>query len=451
MPMIDPNLAQGIDFPPIFESQKWLDRARGLIPACTQTLAKGPTQFVQGVAPNFAIRGKGCRVWDADGNEYVDLSMGVGPLSLGYAYDRVDDAIRAQLADGITFSLVHPLEVEVAEMIREVVPCAQAVRYSKTGADATSAAVRLARAFTGRENVFCCGYHGWHDWYVGVTSRNKGVPDAVRKSVFTFEYNDLDAVSAGLGPDTACVILEPMVFEFPKDDFLARLRDLCRERGVLLIFDEMWTGFRWALGGAQEYFGVTPDLACFSKAVSNGMPLSILAGRADVMALLEEDVFFFTTFGGEALSLAAAKATMAEMKDKNVTSVLAERGLRLKDGYNRLASRLGLSERTWCQGHSARSLIQFNGGGQDPLLMKSLVQQEMIRRRVLWSGFHNLSFSHTPADLDRILQAYEETLFILKAGLEDAGLLRRFLKGTPVQQVFRKTSGFDTKPAPSAR
>ena len=295
---------------------------------------------MRGVAPKYLARGRGSRVWDVDGNEYLDFSMAVGPLSLGYCYPAVDEAIRTQLRDGITFSLMHPLEVEVAELVREVVPGAESVRYSKTGADVTSAAVRLARAFTGRDKVLCCGYHGWHDWFIATTDRSAGIPAAARDLSFTIPYNDLEAALAAIDDETACVILEPVTFEAPKPGYLEGLRDACGRAGALLVFDEMWTGFRLALGGAQEHFGVKADLACFSKAVANGMPLSILTGRRDVMALLEKDVFFFTTFGGEALSLAAARATIEEIRAKDVPAHLARLGRRLKDGYNAAAREL---------------------------------------------------------------------------------------------------------------
>src|SRR5262245_35109150 len=199
--------------PVIAQSDAWYARATGLIPACTQTLAKGPGQYVAGVAPKYLQRGKGSHVWDVDGNEFIDFSMAIGPLSLGYAYEAVDRAIRAQLEDGITFSMMHPLEVEVAELIREVVPNAEMVRYSKTGADVTSAAVRLARAFTGRSNVICCGYHGWHDWYISATDRSLGVPKTVQSLTRIFDYNDIDSVSDALDENTACAILEPMIFD----------------------------------------------------------------------------------------------------------------------------------------------------------------------------------------------------------------------------------------------
>jgi len=271
--------------PVITKSNAIWARSQGLIPGGTQTLAKGPGQWSEGVAPKYAQRGKGARVWDVDGNEYVDLIMGVGPISLGYAYAPVDEAIVAQLRDGITFSLVHPLEVEVAEILRDTVPNTQSVRYSKTGCDVTTAAVRLARAFTKREKVLCCGYHGWHDWYISVTDRNAGIPESTKDLVFTYKYNDLQSVEDAIDDTVACIVLEPMVFEAPKPGFLEGLRAIADKHGALLVFDEMWTGFRMALGGAQQKFGVRADLACFSKAMANGMPISALTGRADVMRL----------------------------------------------------------------------------------------------------------------------------------------------------------------------
>jgi len=438
------------EYPTITESDVLYARATGLVPAYTQTLAKGPAQYVRGVAPKFVKRGKGAHVWDVDGNEYVDFQMGIGPLSLGYCYEAVDRAICAQLADGITFSQMHPLEVEVAELLREVVPNAESVRYSKTGCDATTAAVRLARAFTGRNKVLCCGYHGWHDWYIGVTDRDRGIPQATKDLTYTFNYNDIQGVIDSLDDDTACVILEPIVFEAPKDDFLKKLRDVCTKNGTLLIFDEMWTGFRLALGGAQQYFDVRADLACFSKAVANGMPISMLTGRRDVMELLDKDVFFFTTFGGEALSLAAAKATIHELRSKNVPAYLAAQGKKLREGYNEIARALKMPY-TACSGFDCRTIVTFadaaasGGKSSSPLEMKSLVQQELIKRGVLWGGFHNMSFSHSDADVAHTLAAYEEVLPILKSAV-DAGNVRGALRGEPVAPVFRKTSNFNTKP-----
>lgn len=426
----------------IEHSRVLLERAHGLIPASTQTLAKGPGQYVRGFAPSYAKGGKGGRITDVDGNEYVDLSMAIGPISLGYGHADVDNAIREQLADGITFSLMHPLEVEVAELIRDVVPNVESVRYSKTGCDVTSAAVRLARAFTGRSEIVCCGYHGWHDWYIGTTDRGMGIPGSTREMTFTFDYNDIDSLLEAISSDTAAVIMEPMVFDLPENDFLQRVRDVCDNQGILLIFDEMWTGFRLALGGAQEYFNVRADLVCFSKAIANGMPLSVLAGRSDVMQLLERDVFFFTTFGGEALSLAAAKATIEVIRDRDVPSVIATKGAALQAQVHAILASVGIDYLT-CKGHPARTMMSFTGS--DALLMKSYVQQEMLRRGVLWGGFHTMCLDHTLDDLSVVVSAYREVLPLLHDAVRTGTLAER-LQGDPLEVVFRKTERFNSKP-----
>ncbi|MBF0559399.1 MAG: aminotransferase class III-fold pyridoxal phosphate-dependent enzyme [Nitrospirae bacterium] len=431
-------------YPNITESDKLYARALGLIPGVTQTLAKGPTQYINGVAPKYLRSGRGSHVWDVDGNEYIDFTMGVGPISLGYCYPRVDEAIRSQLKDGITFSMMHPLEVETAELIRSVIPSAEAIRFSKTGADVTSAAVRLARAYTKRNKVLCCGYHGWHDWYIGVTDRDSGIPQTTKDLSFTFNYNDIASVESSVDDDTACIILEPVVFEEPRDNFLGRLREICDRRGIVLIFDEMWTGFRLAPGGAQEYFGVTADLACYSKAIANGMPLSVLAGKKEIMELLEKDVFFFTTFGGEALSLAAACATIAEMKEHDVSGHLARQGEKIKDAYNATASQLGMHF-TKCIGLPCRTITTFDAKAGDPLIMKSFVQQELFRLGILWSGFHNICFSHADSDIQHLAWAYGKALPLLSTAVA-VGNLRELLRGEPVQPVFRRTSNFNTKP-----
>lgn len=432
------------DYPTITKSDEYYKIALELIPAQTQTLAKGTGQNIKGVAPKYLQRGKGSHVWDVDGNEYIDYTMGVGPLSLGYSYDVVDDAIKEQLEDGITFSLTHPLEVEVAELINKVVPNAESIRYSRGGADVVSGAVRVSRAYTKRNKVLCCGYHGWHDWYIAVTDRNKGIPQAIQDLTFTFNYNDIQSVIDSIDEDTACVVLEPYVFEEPKDNFLQKLRDVCTKNGTLLVFDEMWSGFRIAVGGAQEYFGIKADLACFSKAVANGMPLSILTGKKEFMSVLEKDVFFFNTFGGEALSLAAAKATINEMIEKNVPAQLAKQGNKLKLGYNKIAEDLGMHY-TKCSGFDCRTIITFDSSTGNPLEMKSLVQQEMIKRGILWGGFHNMSFSHTDEDIEYTLKTYRESLPILKKAVDENNV-KSYLRGEPVEPVFRKVSNFNMKP-----
>jgi glutamate-1-semialdehyde 2,1-aminomutase len=431
-------------YPQIQRSTELLEHAERLIPATTQTLAKGPGQHVRGVAPVFARRGKGAYLWDVDDNKYLDYSMAIGPLILGYADSGVNRAVEAQLQDGITFSLMHPLELEVAELIRTIVPNAERVRYSKTGCDVTSAAVRLARAYTGRSTVLCCGYHGWHDWYIATTDRSMGIPPAVRDLTYTFSYNDMQSVYDAIDADTAAIILEPMTFDEPKSDFLHELRQLCDQRGIVLIFDEMWTGFRVSPGGAQMRFGVQADLACFSKAVANGMPLSVLTGRADIMRLLEHDVFFFTTFGGEALSLAAAKATLHRLVDGEVLQRIELIGDELREGIRGILANNDMSYAA-CKGLGARTMLAFSDVAGDPLMMRSFVQQELLRYGILWNGFHNLSAAHTQHEIQYTLDIYADVLPMLHEHVR-MGTLPMALKGRCVEPVFRKTGGFNTKP-----
>lgn len=438
------TVSQNPHDPDITASDRYYERALRLIPGATQTLAKGPTQYVRGVAPKFLRRAHGSHVWDVDGNEFLDYQMAIGPVVLGYCFPAVDQAIRNQLADGITFSMMHPLEVEVATLVHEMVPGAEMVRFSKTGCDVTSAAIRLARAYTGRSGVLCCGYHGWHDWYIGVTDRNAGIPEEVRSLTSTFEYNDIASVVEAIDEHTACVILEPVTFQPPRDGFLERLREICTQRGVVLIFDEMWTGFRLATGGAQECFGVWADLMCFSKAIANGMPLSVLCGRADIMRLCDQEVFFYTTFGGEALSLAAAYATMQEIRLRHVPDALAGTGARLMDAYNDIADSLGMSY-TRCAGMPCRTMVAFDAGIVNPLEAKSLLQQEMFRNGILWGGFHTLSFSHTADDIAYTIEVYNRILPVLRDAVAH-GTVKDLLRGEPVAPVFRKTTGFHTKP-----
>ena len=442
-------MPNGINFndtyPDITVSNTYYERALAVQKPITQTLAKGPGQFTKGIAPKYLDRGKGAHVWDVDGNEYLDFNAAIGPISLGYCYPVVDEAIRQQLEKGITFSLTSPLEVELSELIREVIPNAEAVKISKTGADVCSAAIRVARAFTGRNTVFCCGYHGWHDWYIGVTSRNSGIPDAIQDMTYTFEYNDIDSIKAALDDTVAALILEPFIFEAPKPGFLEQLAEACRENGTLLIFDEMWTGFRIAIGGAQEYFNVTPDLAVYSKACANGMPIALLTGRADVMQLFDGEVFSYTTFGGEALSLAACIATINELRDKNVPAYLNEKGALLKDGYNQLAAELGMAHLTKCIGYNCRSMVTFAPEAGNGLELKTLMQQEMIKRGILWAGFHNMCYSHTDEDIAYTLSAYRDVLPILNEAIA-SGDVKPYLHGEVLEAVFRKTSQYNIKP-----
>jgi len=431
IPVKDRNLTQ---------SQRMKQRAQQLIPSCTQTFSKGPTQFVQGVAPVFLQRGQGSHVWDVDGNEYIDYPMALGPIILGHNDLTVNEAVQQQMAQGISFSLPHPLEVKLAELLVNTIPCAEMVRFGKNGSDATAGAVRVARACTGRDVIACCGYHGWQDWYIGATTRNRGVPQAVRDLTFSFEYNNiatLERIFAEHPDQVAAVIMEPIGVVEPQQGFLEQVKELTHRHGALLIFDEVVTGFRFALGGAQEYFNVVPDMACFGKAMANGWPISAIVGRREIMKLFDE-VFFSFTFGGEALSLAASIATIHEIKSKNVIAHLWEQGRRLKDGYNVLAKEYGLSDYTRCIGLPPHTVISFSDrSGKESLAMKSLFQQECLKRGILFLGLQNICFSHNEADIDDTLRVYRTAMEILAQAVEQ-GTVESQLEGEPVQPVFRR-------------
>ncbi len=417
-----------------------LSMAEKFIPGQSQTFSKAPNQFVGGVSPTFLESGLGCHVFDIDGREFIDFSMGLGPIILGYAYPDVNKAVVEQLEKGSIFSLPHPLEAEVAEAIAEVVPSAEMVRFGKNGSDVTSGAVRLARAYTGRDVIACCGYHGWQDWYIATTTMNRGIPKAVKELTVPFEYNNvasLEAIFQKYPDRVAAVIMEPVGVVEPEAGFLLAVKEVSRKHSALLIFDEVITGFRLSLGGAQEYFKVKPDLACFGKALGNGLPISALVGRADIMRLLEE-VFFSFTFGGEALSLAAAQATINIMKSENVIEHLWRQGRKLKSAYNNMVAEFDLDKHTGCQGLDPRTIIWFkDGDGAESLLLKSLFQQEAIKRGLLFTGAQNVCFSHTDEDINRTLDIYRECLTIMKQAIVDGKVAER-LEGSPVEPVFRK-------------
>ena len=429
----------------IVKSEALWKKAKEIIPDGSQTYSKGPTQFINGFAPKYLERGKGAYVWDVDGNKFLDFVMGCHPINLGYCDPDVDAAIKAQLKKGITFSLMNALEVEVAELLIDAIPCAEGVRFGKNGADATSIAVRAARSFTGREHIAYCGYHGWHDWYIANTDRNWGIPKFNQELAHSFRYNDinsLEAIFENFKNQMACVIMEPLTILEPKDDFLNKVKELTHRHGALLIFDEVMTGFRFAYGGAQELTGVIPDLACFAKAMSNGMPLSAIVGKKEFIFELER-AFFSFTYGGECLSLAAASACIKKIKREKVIPHLWKIGKILKEGYNHLARKHNMKEFTECIGYPCRTVIAFNGQDQyDENEMKSFVQQELLRRGILWSSYHAISFSHQEKDMSMALNAYDDTLKILSDIIRRGKNLRSYLKGEPVKPVFRKVADF---------
>ena len=421
------------------QSEAWLERALSAIPLGTQTFSKSVTQYPRGVSPYFVKRAEGSHIWDVDGNEYIDFVNGLLSVMLGYSDPDVNRAVQEQIADGVLFTLPHTLEVEVAEKVIEMVPSAEKVRFGKNGSDATAGAIRIARAFTGRDRVAVCGYHGWQDWYVGSTARNLGVPRATQELTHVFAYNDLESLAMLLREhpgEFAAVILEPMNAAAPNEGFLEGLRDLTREQGVVLVFDEIITGFRFANGGAQELFNVTPDLTTLGKGMANGSPLSVVTGRADIMQLMEE-VFFSFTAGGETLSLVAALATMRKVQTEPVVETLRLRGQQVLDGCRDLIEKHGVGHILETTGHPAWNFLVIKDADSYSLWeTKTLFMQEIQARGILCLGTHNMSYAHGEAEVDRLLQVYDEVFPILRDAV-DNDAMRQHLRCEPLEPLFK--------------
>jgi glutamate-1-semialdehyde 2,1-aminomutase len=395
-----------------------LAAAEERIPLGAQTVSKSRLTLTPGLAPLYGDSAKGCRIWDIDGNEYVDLLNSLAAVTLGYSDPEINEAVITQVPKGTGISLSHPIELEVAEKICSVVPSAEMVRFGKNGSDATSAAIRVARAYTGRDNVIVCGYHGWHDWYIGTTPRGLGVPKNVSDLADTVPYNDLAAVEELLrATPTAAMILEPMNTTWPEQGYLEGLRNLCDKYGSLLIFDETITGFRFAKGGAQEYFGVLPDLSTFGKGLANGYPLSAVTGKKKYMMMLER-VFFSGTFGGELLSLTAANVVLDRVINTDVISKISSLGKSINERIVPLIESNGLSEFLKLQGHPSWEFLLWDEKLGDQVdSLKALFMQEMSKSGVLMLATHNVSAALDNSALDTITHAYKETLKLVSKAI----------------------------------
>jgi glutamate-1-semialdehyde 2,1-aminomutase len=421
------------------QSEELLARARKTIPLGAQTFSKSITQYPLGVSPYFAERAKGSKLWDADGNEYIDFINALASVTLGYCDPDVDGAVRAQLDKGTIYSLSHVLETEVAEMVCELVPSAEMVRFGKNGSDATAGAIRIARAFTGRDHVLSLGYHGWQDWYIGATLRNKGVPAATAALTHAIPYNDLAALEAKLDEldgKVAAIIMEPMTFSETRPGYLEGVRAAATRAGAILVFDETITGFRIAMGGAQEHFGVLPDLTTLGKGVANGYPLSVVCGQRDIMMEMEE-VFFSFTMGGEALSLAAALATMTKLKTQPILQSIRAVGERLSTGIRERIARHKVGSFITFSGHPAWNYLGIGDApGATSWELKTLFEQEVFERGILTLGAHNMSYAHSNEDVDRLLQVYDEVFAFLGKAVAD-GAVRQYLRCEPLVPLFR--------------
>lgn len=416
-----------------------LERALKTVPLGSQTFSKSKTQLPIGVSPFFASKGEGAYLWDVDGNKYVDFVNSLASITLGYNDPDVTKAVEKQLHEGTIFSISHELEVLVAEKIVEMVPCAEMVRFGKNGSDATSGAIRLARAFTKRDHVLVCGYHGWQDWYIGSTTRDLGVPQNIKDLTHKFFYNDINSLQTKLEElkgNVAAVILEPVNVVAPENNFLEKVKELTHQYGAILVFDETITGFRYANGGAQEFFNVIPDLASFGKGLANGYPVSAIAGRADIMKLMEE-IFFSFTFGGETLSLAASYAVLNKLQREPVVKRLFDTGEKIIQRLNSLIKEFDLQSIFSVSGYPVWSFLIIKDTQQyNSWELKTLLLQEMFANGVFMIGTHNISYAHNEKDLDVLMKSYRSYFEKVKVAIAQNNL-KSMLQCEPLKPLFK--------------
>ncbi|HTY06458.1 MAG TPA: glutamate-1-semialdehyde 2,1-aminomutase [Gemmatimonadales bacterium] len=430
-----------------FERSRALQSAaHALIPGGAHTYAKGDDQYPL-LAPGFIARGSGCHVWDVDGNEYIEYGMGLRAVTLGHAYPSVVKAAHQAMLQGTNFTRPSPLEVECAEALLGMIPGAEMVKFSKNGSDATTAAVKLARAYTGRDLVGICGdqpFFSTDDWFIGTTAMSAGIPAAIKALTVGFKFNDLESVRALFAAHPsriACLVLEAATSIEPADGFLSGLKAICHEHGALLVFDEMITGFRWHNAGAQGLYGVTPDLSTFGKGLANGFSLSALVGRRDVMRLggLDHDrerVFLLsTTHGAETHALAAAVETMRIYQREDVIETLYRRGERLRRGVREATTAHGVAASVDVLGRPCNLVfVTRDPDGRPSQVYRALFMQELIRRGVLGPSFV-VSYSHTEEDIDRTIDAVDGALAVYARALVDGP--ERYLEGRPLKPVMR--------------
>lgn len=433
-------------------SMAMYERAMALIPGGTQLISRRPSRVAQGVSPIYAARAQGARFWDIDGFEYIDWISGIGAILLGYADPVVDEAVCRQIASGTVYSVNHELEVELAETLCAAIPCAEMVRYAKCGGEACAVAVRIARGTTGRDKVLFCGYHGWHDWYLAANLMEEtglnahlfpgiepiGVPRALAGTVLPFPYGDLTALAnllEGHRGEVAAVIMEPLRSEIPPDGYLAGVKRLARDHGAVFILDEVSAGLRFSIGGAQQYLGVTPDMAVFAKSLSNGYPMAAVVGTREVMEPAAR-MFISSTYWSDTIGLRAALTTLQEVRRRDVPTQLWSFGARLKRELNVVALEVGLD--VTCSGIDVHPHLDFHVA--DPLLksqVTTLYIQEMAKRRCHGYASFYLNAAQGEAELTETLTAARETFTIIRDALANGGVEQK-LECAVQQDAFRR-------------
>ena len=405
----------------ITRSQELFEEAKTLVPGGVLG-ARKPGDFIEGEYPIFLEYGKGSRLTDVDGNEFIDFLCGYGPIILGYREDEVDDAVIKQIKDkGFCFTLTQRYQNQLAKKLTELVPCSELSIFLKTGSDATTAAIRIARAYTNRIKVMRCGYHGWHDWCVEMKG---GIPEKFYEDVYEFRYNNLDQLEDLMkkyGDQTAAIIMTPFghpihqKMEIPKPGFLEGVRELANKHGTVLVFDEVRTCFRLRMGGAQEFYGVTPDLTVLGKGMANGYAISVVTGKADVMMAAAQKLFISSTFFPNSDGYIAALKTIEIMERDNVLNNIWEKGNRLLTKIQNIIDKYEVGAEL--SGVAPMFFITFKRDETNTQKEKrDDFYTQLIRKGFFFTPHHHayISYRHTEEDLDKTATAIDEAMAYVK-------------------------------------
>ncbi len=420
-------------------------KALDVIPMGTSTFSKNPNLFVIGASPLYIQSAKGCMLYDVDGNEFIDYSMALGPIILGYANAEVNKAAKKGIDEGLVYTISSPEESALAERLIGIIPCAEMVRFSKNGSDVCEGAVRLARNYTQKLKIVTVGgYHGFHDWFIVSTPRNKGVPKVMAEWILPHNYNDIDSIEKTISAQSneiAALIIEPVINYEPKPGFLERIRELTEKNNIVLIYDEMKTGFRLDIGGAQKYLNVVPDLAVYAKGLSNGFPLSVLAGKRYLMKQFEDESCFFSgSYATEKASLNAALKTLEILERDKVIEQNWKMGDILKRGIRKIINKYNLHEFMNIVGFAPMShFVMADYKGFTVNEIKSFIQQECVKRGILFVGYHHICFAHRKKHIDKTLKVYDEVMSMLKRALDD-GSLKEKIEGRPISAFGVRSS-----------
>ncbi len=414
-------------------SQELYKKARKIIPGGTQLLSKRPEMSLPGLWPAYYEKACGCDVWDLDGNRYIDMSyMGVGSCILGYADPDVNAAVKDAIDKGSMSTLNCPEELELAELLCTLHPWAEMVRYARGGGEALSIAVRIARAFTGKDIILFCGYHGWHDWYLSANLADdkaldghliaslspKGVPRGLAGTSKPFTYNDTQGFLSLIKEHKdkiAAVVLEPIRHQKPKPEFLETIRKVTKDSGIVMVFDEVSAGWRVKVGGAHLKYGIDPDMAVFAKGISNGFPMAAIIGRKNPMQIAEE-TFISSTYWTDRVGPVAALAAIKKMREHNVPAHLVDMGTRVQHGWKKLAQkhRLDIS----VSGDEMAPLGHFAINYENALAMKTLFTQCMLEKGYLATDAYYASYAHTPEKIENYLKAVDDCFCFLSKASE---------------------------------